>query len=291
MKKEPNKRIKRLVALILSAFLIFSVSSANALPVCAAPAADFKWYLGVPKFHSNEGCLKYISEHGMESYTTKDTFNLEQFLIDNPDLVAASITDRDAVWNWIVTFDSVSPRIIHSMDAEEEYYCRARNLCIQLGVYAPTSAKTVKEKCKAIHDEVCRRCYYDDSFSKYTYKEIMDQNIGVCNAFATYGCLMFTIAGVENGFVAGPNHIWNAVLAEDGNWYQIDMTWDACNYNNYHMGEIALDVFFWITDRSSFTEKRVYENDYSYWIVKNVSASGVAMAPTSQDMFITQDLR
>lgn len=262
-----QKKKYKFLSLILIGFLILSPSYsiiANAAP------ASYIWVSSTPKFHSKDGCLKYIEEHGIESYCTKETFNLEQFLLDNPDLVQAQITDRDAVWDWIMYWDSTSPRKIHSMDTYEEYYCRARNLCIDLGVYGPTSTLSVKEKCLAIQREVCQRCSYDYSFSKYSYKNIMDENTGVCNAFATYGMLMFSIAGVENGYVEGPNHIWNAVLAEDGNWYKIDLCWDACY--GYHTD------YFWMTDRCNVN-------------AHNISASGNFMIPTAQDIYITADLK
>lgn len=262
IKMSMKSNLKKAATRIVSIICVAGMLSVNALPVQAAPARNLP-YASMPKYHSSAGSLQYIQIHGMESYTTKDTFNLEQFLIDNPDLVAASITDRDAVWEWIKAWDGISPRILHSTDPEEEYYCRARNLCIELGVYGPTSTLSVKEKCKLIHDEVCRRGSYDYSRRKFTFKSIMDSSEGICNAYTTYGNLMFTIAGIENGFVEGPGHNWNAVLAEDGNWYQIDLTWDCCDG--------FTDEFFWVTDRGDMD---IY-----------------GMYPTAQDPYITQDLK
>lgn len=237
--------------------------------VVAAP----KQYLCIsctPKFHSAEGCLQYIQTHGMESYCSKDTLDLKQFLIDNPDLVAAGIVELDKVWDWILIFDKVSPRKMHSIDPEEEYYCRARNKCIDLGIYGPSSPKSVKEKCYILHVDLCHACDYDYSYARYGYKDIMDDQTGVCNAFATYAMLMLTIAGVENGYVVGPNHVWNAVLSEDGGWYQIDYCWDAC----HGYGE----SYFWMYERCNVD-------------ASNISLSGNFMVPTLQDSYIMQDLR
>lgn len=265
-----TSKIKKYAAYILSVFLLVGVLSVNTLPVSAAPGVHYN-YRGMPKYHSSvNGSLQYIETYGMESYATKDTFDLEQFLIDNPDLVDASITDRDAVWEWIVEWDSICPRVLHSMDPEEEYYCRARNLCIQLGVYGATSTLSVKEKCKIIHDDVCKRSGYDYNYNNDTFQELMDANTGTCAGFTYYGNVMFTIAGIENGYVVGPNHMWNVVLDEDGNWYQIDMCWDCTH--GYKTD------YFWMTERCNVA-------------ARNISSSGYFMIPESQDLFITQDLK
>lgn len=262
------KKNQKIILSLVTSILIM-LAPLSSMTVSAAPAS-YIHVSSTPIYHSKEGCLKYVEEHGMESFCTKETLNLEQFLIDNPDLVTAQVTERDMVWDWIVNWDAVSPRKIHSTNEEEEYYCRARNLCIDLGVYGPTSKLSVKEKCLAIQQEVCKRCDYDFSYSRYSYKSIMDENTGVCNAFATYGMMMFTIAGIENGFVEGPNHIWNAVLAEDGNWYQIDLCWDACyGYST---------EYFWMKDRCNVN-------------ARNMSITGNFMIPKAQDIYITADLK
>lgn len=226
-----------------------------------------------PIFQTENGCLGYIEKNGIESYLRKDNLDLERFLQDNPDLVAASIVDRDSVWNWIKQFDAASPRKFHSTNESEEYYCRARNLCIELGVYGRNSTLSVKEKCRLIHDEVCSRTSYDYTYSMASYEDIMDNDEGICNAFATYGMLMFTIAGIENGYVHGPNHVWNAVLAEDGKWYQIDLCWD-CNYDWASWNH----SYFWMTDRCNVS-------------ARNISSSGVFMVPESWSPYIMQELR
>ena len=55
------------------------------------------------------------------------------------------------------------------------------------------------------------------------------QNKAVCNGYAEAMALLMTCVGIENQIVTGTAdnelHAWNQVCL-DGNWYQVDATWD-----------------------------------------------------------------
>lgn len=102
-----------------------------------------------------------------------------------------------------------------------------------------TSADTDYTKALRIHDFIVTKNQYNRGDSKdmsggysiYHPASILYGNGGVCNAYATLFDKLATKAGLEvryaTGFSkkTGEPHIWNMVKV-DGNWYNLDTTWD-----------------------------------------------------------------
>ncbi|CAM4251168.1 transglutaminase domain-containing protein [Saccharibacillus endophyticus] len=86
-----------------------------------------------------------------------------------------------------------------------------------------------EEKVKVIHDYVVKKFAYDDSMTRYSAYEGLTTGTTVCQGYTLLGYRMLTLAGIENrmveGVAGGQAHIWNKVKI-DGNWYNLDMTWD-----------------------------------------------------------------
>lgn len=89
------------------------------------------------------------------------------------------------------------------------------------------------EKELAIHDYIvvhCKYGYVNDS-KDYAYRAYgaLVQNNAVCNGYAEAMALLMSCVGIENKIVTGTAddelHAWNQVCL-DGNWYQVDATWD-----------------------------------------------------------------
>lgn len=102
-----------------------------------------------------------------------------------------------------------------------------------------TAADTDYTKALKIHDFVITKNQYNRGDSKdmsggysiYHPASILYGNGGVCNAYATLFDKLATKSGLEvryaTGFSkkTGEPHIWNMVKV-DGNWYNLDTTWD-----------------------------------------------------------------
>lgn len=102
-----------------------------------------------------------------------------------------------------------------------------------------TSADTDYTKALRIHDFIVTKNQYNRGDSKdmsggysiYHPASIIYGNGGVCNAYATLFDKLATKAGLEVRYATGFSkkngepHIWNMVKV-DGNWYNIDTTWD-----------------------------------------------------------------
>lgn len=110
------------------------------------------------------------------------------------------------------------------------------------------------EKEKAIHDWIISHVSYDKSLTQHSaYSAITDPYKTVCQGYALLAYKMFTKAGlparIETGTGNGQLHAWNLVKV-DGNWYQIDLTWDdpisstgdVISYDFYNLTDAEMAV-------------------------------------------------
>lgn len=85
------------------------------------------------------------------------------------------------------------------------------------------------EKEKAIHDWIITNVVYDSKLTHHTASTAIVSGTTVCQGYAQLAYKMFMKAGLSarivNGTGNGRAHAWNLVKV-DGNWYQIDLTWD-----------------------------------------------------------------
>lgn len=85
----------------------------------------------------------------------------------------------------------------------------------------------------AIHDYIVKNCKYGyvETSKDYAYRAYgaLVQRTAVCNGYAEAMALLMTCVGIENQIITGTAdgelHAWNQVCL-DGNWYQVDATWD-----------------------------------------------------------------
>lgn len=113
------------------------------------------------------------------------------------------------------------------------------------------------EKLKSIHDALARKVTYDyDAISYYDQHHTVTGSLmqsftaygalvngkAVCEGYAEAFKLLCDKAGIPCIVVVGTgvvsasesgSHMWNAVKMEDGNWYDVDVTWDDQSYTVY----------------------------------------------------------
>lgn len=138
------------------------------------------------------------------------------------------------------------------------------------------------EKELAIHDYIVTHCSYGyTEYSKdsaYEAYGALVHGVAVCNGYAEAMALLLSCADVENdimtGMAGGELHAWNRVLL-DGEWYQVDATWDDPIPDR---GDFAGHMYFNVTDDvmddSHEWEKEMYEAcdswDYNYFSRNNL---------------------
>ena len=132
--------------------------------------------------------------------------------------------------------------------------------------------ETDLSKVTKIHDFIVTKNQYNrgDSrdisggYSIYHPTSILYGNGGVCNAYATLFDKLATKAGLSVRYATGYSkktgepHIWNMVKV-DGNWYNIDTTWDDPTIT-FNQGDIANLGDFVIYDYFLKNDQQIQES-------------------------------
>ncbi len=90
---------------------------------------------------------------------------------------------------------------------------------------------TPYEKMAIFHDEIIKNCDFEkDTYYGITVYGALVEGTAQCEGYANAFSYLCDIAGIENITVRGANakgdsHVWNKVRI-DGEWYNVDLTWD-----------------------------------------------------------------
>jgi hypothetical protein len=163
------------------------------------------------------------------------------------------------------------------------------------------------EKELAIHDYIVKNCEYgypdSNKENAYTtYGALIDKK-AVCNGYAEAMALLLTCVDIENdimtGTADGELHAWNRVCL-DGNWYQLDATWDDPIPDR---GDFAGHMYFNVTDdvmddTHTWTEgdfEKCTSWNYNYFYYNNLicNSVGFSTAVTNlayRDMYGTMEI-
>lgn len=123
------------------------------------------------------------------------------------------------------------------------------------------------EKAVWLHDWLIEQLEYDTSLKWSSAESALTRGVGTCQAYeSAYSCLL-SAAGIENAETRDTydGHTWNA-LKLDGEWYQVDCTWDDTK-NNYYSFD-STHLYFGLTDElmaiAHKGHNKIYtENGYS----------------------------
>lgn len=142
------------------------------------------------------------------------------------------------------------------------YYLRvSRNLAVQDDAYPSVSSivASAVARCNQetngsdyakalwLHDWLLEQLDYDDSLKWSSSESALTRGTGTCQAYESAYAMLLTAAGIENAETRDTydGHTWNAMKL-DGEWYQVDCTWDDSNVNFYNFDNRHL--YFGLTD-------------------------------------------
>ena len=103
------------------------------------------------------------------------------------------------------------------------------------------------QKALWLHDWLLDQLDYDNLLKWSSSESALTRRKGTCQAYESAYSKLLTAAGIENTETRDTydGHTWNAVKI-DGQWYQVDCTWDDSNDNWYDFDQRHL--YFCITD-------------------------------------------
>ena len=98
-----------------------------------------------------------------------------------------------------------------------------------------------------LHDWMIDHARYDYTYSYYSADSILARGTGVCDGYSKAYVLLLEAAGIDVDRVTGGDHAWN-IAKLDGEWYQIDATWDDPYYSEGPVSGWENHIYFGLTD-------------------------------------------
>lgn len=118
-----------------------------------------------------------------------------------------------------------------------------------------------------LHDWTLDQLEYDHSLNWCSAESGLTRHQGTCESYQRIYSKLLDAAGIANGRITGNGHTWNAVKI-DGNWCQMDLTWDDTSDNWY--GDLdQRHLYFGLTDElmaiaHSDHTANYQKDDYAY---------------------------
>lgn len=215
-----------------------------------------------------ESVYNYILNH--PAFPFDDSMNaayidVNKFLTENPAFAENGINTAEQIISWYQAEGYKTQCKLYVTDSAPLRVRQAnlsRNKAIEYGVYLNGSL-TVTDKVKIINDNMCKDFEYD--YGMYYYDYDMDYKdgyiYGICMDYSQYFEIIAAYAGINAGILKSTisNHAWNAVQLEDGQWYQVDVTWNDTEgkktkylLTKKHGGNV------YVTDQSSWISEIMY---------------------------------
>lgn len=101
------------------------------------------------------------------------------------------------------------------------------------------------DKALWLHDWLLNNCVYDTSYLYCGAEGALARGLGTCESYYLAYKKMLDYFGIPNGRITGNGHVWNAVML-DGEWYQIDCTWDDNGYSD--LDDYESHLYFGVND-------------------------------------------
>lgn len=123
-----------------------------------------------------------------------------------------------------------------------------------------------------LHDWLIDRMQYDNSLKWSSSESALTRGLGTCQSYESAYSKLLTAAGIENAETRDTydGHTWNA-LKIDGEWMQVDATWDDSDDHWYNFDQRHL--YFGLTDELMAIAHKGYAKIYQ--------ADGYAQRSTS----------
>lgn len=118
------------------------------------------------------------------------------------------------------------------------------------------------QKALWLHDWLLNQLEYDNLLKWSSAESALTRGSGTCQAYERAYSQLLSAAGIENVETRDTydGHTWNAMKL-DGEWYQVDCTWDDSNDNWYNFYQRHL--YFGLTDELMAVAHPGYSNIYT----------------------------
>lgn len=140
---------------------------------------------------------------------------------------------------WVEDGNNVEGFAYVSFEAQNSAYPTVAQRVNQIVSNCLAECQSDFDKALWLHDWLTAHASYDRTYSYYSSDGVLLRGTGVCESYAKAYQKLLLAAGVDCAYVTGKaysgssaeNHAWNAAKL-DGQWYNIDVTWDDPNASN-----------------------------------------------------------
>ena len=123
----------------------------------------------------------------------------------------------------------------------EEVASRVAQQCLDAG------NATDYDKAIWLHDWLIEHCRYDHDYNYANAEGALVRGIGTCEAYHRAYVMLLDEVGVASGRITGNGHVWTAVKM-NGEWYQVDVTWDDIDYEPHSQFPEERQLYFGLND-------------------------------------------
>ena len=133
----------------------------------------------------------------------------------------------------------------YTLNIQDASYPSVMQIVKTVAAQCRNECATDFEKALWLHDWILDKGDYDYSYSYCSAEGILARGKGTCESYHRAYVLLLNEVGIETGRITGNGHVWTAVKM-DGEWYQIDTTWD--DGGEQMKGTIYEHMYFGVTD-------------------------------------------
>jgi hypothetical protein len=128
---------------------------------------------------------------------------------------------------------------------KDSEYPSVSSIVSQVVAECESVCSTDYEKALWLHDWLINNADYDYSYSYCSAEGVLARGKGTCEAYHRAYVMLLEKAGIKTGRITGNNHVWTAALL-DGDWTQIDTTWD--DMGSAYAGSFFEHLYFGLND-------------------------------------------
>lgn len=144
------------------------------------------------------------------------------------------------------TYATVSTRLYdYTLDIQDAVYPSVEKIVETVAAECETKCTTDFEKALWLHDWLLDNADYDYSFRYSSAEGVLARGVGTCESYHRAYVMLLNKVGIQTGRITGNGHVWTAVKM-DGEWYQIDSTWDDGGESN--KGTYYEHMYFGLND-------------------------------------------
>ena len=133
----------------------------------------------------------------------------------------------------------------YPVKVEDPNYPSVEEIVNRIAAECQQVCSTDFEKALFLHDKILERGDYDYSYTYCSAEGVLARGKGTCESYHAAYVKLLNKVGIETGRITGNGHVWTAVKM-DGQWYQVDSTWDDGGQAN--KGTIYEHMYFGLTD-------------------------------------------